>query len=763
MTEEDIKLRFITPALLRKGWKGLISMETKITDGKITVIGNIRHREKALRADYILYMNSGRPIAVIEAKSKLYSVSAGLQQAKTYAEKLGVKFAYSSNGDGFEEFDYLTGIERFIQLSEFPSREELIRRYESESSMNELQKKIFAEGFYTSLDVPSPRFYQCIAVDSVLNSIALGNRRVLLVMATGTGKTFTAFQIVNNLRNNRLARKIFYLADRNVLVDQPLSSDFKSLEKVAHKVQYMKDRKSHVTSYEMYFAIYQQLIGDEGEKRYEELFKPDFFDLIIVDECHRGSAKADSQWREIPTYFSSAIQIGMTATPKENKYVSNIDYFGKPVYSYSLNQGINDGFLAPFRVLEHRMNISDGWRPAKGQRDIYGNLIEDRVYNTLDYDYNIIIQDRTRAVAERVTDYLKQTGRKQRTIIFCANEDAAERTRKEIANLNADMMRENPDYVVRITSSDNYGKSKLDYFTSVDSEFPVIATTSELLSTGVDTKTVQLIVLDKNILSMTQFKQIIGRGTRIREDKGKLSFVVMDFRGVSRLFADPDWDGPIEISSDFDPDSTSTPKPEPPEPNHPVNPPRGKPVIDKDGCSVEIIGEVVSIYDPVEKLFRQENIIDYTKRNIYGEFADLQQFIARWNDTAKKQEITELFRENGIDFELLKQEQNMQDTDNFDFICYIAFGQKPLTRAERAEKVKRSDFFTGYSGPTREILEALLDRYVNYGVSELENTAVLKIPPFTKFGKPAKIISLFTDKSYSDSVKELEKLIYTAG
>ncbi len=761
MTEEDIKLRFITPALIKKGWKGFISMETKITDGKITVMGNIKHREKALRADYVLYMNSGRPIAVIEAKSKLYSVSAGLQQAKIYAEKLDVKFAYSSNGDGFEEYDYLTGTERFITLNEFPSREELIRRYESESGMTETQKKIFSEGFYTSLDVPSPRFYQRIAVDSVLDSIALGNRRVLLVMATGTGKTFTAFQIVNNLRNNKLARKILYLADRNVLVDQPLSGDFKLLEKVAHKVQYMKDRKSHVTSYEMYFAIYQQLIGDEGEKRYEELFKPDFFDLIIVDECHRGSAKADSQWREILTYFSPAIQIGMTATPKENKYVSNIDYFGKPVYSYSLNQGINDGFLAPFRVFEPRMNISDGWRPDKGQRDIYRNLIEDRVYNTLDYDYNIIIQDRTRAVAERVTDYLKQTGRKQRTIIFCANEDAAERTRIEIANLNADMMSENPDYVVRITSSDNYGKSKLDYFTSVDSEFPVIATTSELLSTGVDTKTVQLIVLDKNISSMTQFKQIIGRGTRIREDKGKLSFTVMDFRGVSRLFADPDWDGLIEISSEFDPDSR--PIPPGPKPEPPVGPPRVKPIVDKDGCQVEIINEVVSIYDPAGKLLRQENIIDYTKRNIHGEFADLQQFITRWNDSAKKQEITELFREKGIDFASLKQEQNMQDTDDFDFICYIAFNQKPLTRAERAEKVKRSDFFTKYSGPAREILEALLDRYVNYGVSELESDAVLKIPPFRKFGNSSKIISLFTGKSYSDSVKELEKLIYTAG
>ena len=756
MTEEDVKLRFITPAL-QKGWKGFISMEVGITDGQILIRGNITKREKPLRADYVLYLNEGRPLAVVEAKSDLFSVSAGLQQAKSYAEKLCVPFAYSSNGQGFEEYDYLTGLETFIPVDKFPSREELIRRYESERGMTEAEKKIFAERFFTSLDIPSPRFYQRIAVDNVLDAIVLGRKRILLVMATGTGKTYTAFQIVNNLRNNRLARKILYLADRNVLVDQPLGSDFKPLEKVSHKVQYLKDRSSHVSSYEMYFAIYQQLIGDNGEKRYAELFLPDFFDLVIVDECHRGSAKADSQWREILEYFLPAVQIGMTATPRETKYISNINYFGEPVYSYSLNQGIEDGFLAPFRVIEPRMNISDGWRPASGQCDIYGNEIEDRIYNNLDYDYNIVIQDRTRAVAERITDYLKRYGRMQRTIVFCANEEAAERMRKEITNLNADMMRKNPDYAVRITSSDNYGKSKLEYFTSVDSEYPVIATTSELLSTGVDTKTVQLIVLDKNISSMTQFKQIIGRGTRIREDKGKLSFTVMDFRGVSRLFADPEWDGPLDISSDFDPEAqTSTHKP-------PTQTHRIKPVVDRDGCPVEVTSETVSVYDSAGKLLRQENIIDYTKRNIRGEFADLQQFLLRWNTATKKQEITELFKDMGIDFEMLKKEQNMQDTDDFDFICYVAFAQKPLTRAERAEKVKRSDFFSKYSGPAREILEALLERYVNYGVSELENPAVLKIPPFTKYGKPAKIASLFTETTYADSVNELENLIYMAG
>lgn len=758
MTEEDIKLNFITPAI-QKGWKGFISMEVRITDGKISVLGNITSREKSLRADYVLYMNGGRPLAVVEAKSDLYSVSAGLQQAKIYAEKLDVPFAYSSNGQGFEEYDYLTGLESFIPIDKFPSREELIRRYETERNMTESEKKIFSERFYTSLDIPSPRFYQRIAVDKVLDAIALGKKRILLVMATGTGKTYTAFQIVNNLIKNRIAGKILYLADRNELVNQPKNNDFKPLEKVSHKVQYLKDRFTHVTGYEMYFAIYQQLIGDGGEKRYAELFRPDFFDLVIVDECHRGSVKADSQWREILEYFSSATQIGMTATPRETKYASNINYFGEPVYSYSLNQGINDGFLAPFRVIEPRMNISDGWRPEPGQCDIFGNEIEDRIYNNLDYDYNIILQDRTRAVAERITDYLKQHGRKQRTIIFCANEDAAERMRKEIANLNSDMMRENPDYAVRITSSDNYGKSKLAYFTSLDHEYPVIATTSELLSTGVDTKTVSLIVLDKNISSMTQFKQIIGRGTRIREDKGKLSFTVMDFRGVTRLFADPDWDGPVDIHPDFDPEApTPPPQPEPPNPN-----PKDKPIVDRDGCQVEITSESVSVYDTHGKLLRQENIIDYTKRNIRGEFADLQQFILRWNNAAKKHEITELFRDMGINFETLKAEYNMQDTDDFDFICYLAFSRKPLTRAERAEKVKRSDFFSKYSGAAREVLEVLLDKYVNSGISELEKREVLKSDELKKFGKPSRIAALLNEKSYDGILRKLENLIYMAG
>ena len=769
MTEEDIKLHFITPAIQR-GWPlEFITMETQITDGKIKLLGNISSRENPLRADYLLYIAQNKPIAVVEAKNNKHSISAGLQQAKFYAEKLDVPFAYSSNGDGFQEYDYLTGVERSLSLDEFPSRDELIARYYSElndgKGITETEKKILNQPFYSSQDTFPPRFYQRIAANRVLKAIADGQDRLLLVMATGTGKTYTAFQIVYSLIQSGLKSKILYLADRNVLVDQSIEQDFKPLKQITHKINYVKEKRNQVTSYSVYFSLYQQLIGDNGEKRYEELFKPGFFDFIIVDECHRGSAKADSQWHEILKYFSSATQLGMTATPRETAYTSNIDYFGIPVYKYSLNDGIQDGFLAPFKVIEPLLNISDGWRPFKGQKDIFGNEIEDRIYNNTDYDYNIILQDRIRAVAEEITNYLKSTDRMQRTIVFCANEDAAERMRVELSNLNSDMMKENPDYVVRITSSDKYGKSKLKYFISIAYKFPVIATTSELLSTGVDTKTVKLIVIDKNISSMTQFKQTVGRGTRIVEKAGKRSFVIMDFRGVSRLFADPDWDGPIE------PDPEFPSKPEPPKP--PKNPPsdgpeetekKYKPVVDKNGCEVKITQKLVSVYDANGKLLKQESITDYTKRNVRGEFATLDNFIMKWSAMKKKNEIIAIFEGMGLDLEALKKEQNMQDVDDFDFICHVAYDQKPLTRAERAEKVKRSDFFSKYSGVAREVLEALLDKYMNLGIFEIENSLILKSDPFRKYGSPSRIAGFFNGREgYEEAVRQLEAVIYKAG
>ena len=583
-------------------------------------------------------------------------------------------------------------------------------------------------------------------------------------MATGTGKTYTAFQIVYRMLQSGLKRKILYLADRNILVDQSIQQDFAPLEKVIHKINVAKDDKSTITSHEVYFSLYQQLVGDDDKEHFSELFTPDFFDLIIVDECHRGSAKEESRWRRILEYFNSATQIGMTATPKETKYISNLSYFGEPIYMYSLKEGIEDGFLAPFKVINIMTDIGDGWRPRKGQRDIYGNEIEDRIYTNSDYDYNIIIENRIHQVASEITRYLKSTDRMAKTIVFCATEDAAERMRQALVNLNSDMVKENPDYVVRITGSDDYGKKKLDYFISVSTPYPVIATTSKLLSTGADCKMTKLIVLDEMIGSMTEFKQIIGRGTRLREKEGKTHFVVMDFRNVSRLFADPDWDGPIMIDPGFTPGG-HTPSPNgdgPVDPPIPPNPPAVKPVVGRDGCKVEIIHKTVSVYDANGKLLRKESIVDYTKENIRGEYASLDNFIRQWSKEEKKEKIREMLLERGIDLELMKADQNMVDVDDFDFICHVAFDKKPLTRKERANNVKKRDFLSKYSGVAREVLEALLDKYMNTGIYEIEKTEILKLDPFLKLGKPAKIAGYFGGKSgYMQAVKELEEAIYS--
>ena len=773
MTEEDIKLNYITPALLKNGWKDKITMETKVcfTDGKINLKGNIPTREPAKKADYILYLNKEMPIAIVEAKDNKRTISFGMQQAKTYAQMMDIPFAYSSNGDAFQEYDFLTGRERTILLDEFPTPEELHARFLSESNggtgLTKIQEFMMSQPYYTSQMTHSPRYYQRIAINRTLDAIANGQDRILLVMATGTGKTYTAFQIVYRLLASGMKQKILYLADRNNLVDQTISGDFKPLEKVIHKINFAKDDKTTITSHQVYFSLYQQLVGNkkDGEEetdeevlaRYSQLFAPDFFDLIIVDECHRGSAKEESRWRKILEYFTSATQIGMTATPKETAEISNIDYFGEPVYKYSLKEGIDDGFLAPFKVINIKTNIGDGWRPYKGQTDYYGQLIEDRVYNNSDYDYNIIIQDRIDEVAKEVTEYLKATDRMAKTIVFCATEDAAERMRIALTNCNSDMCKINPDYVVRITGSDDYGKGKLDYFISVSSKYPVIATTSKLLSTGADCKMVKLIVLDEWIGSMTEFKQIIGRGTRIRENDGKTHFAIMDFRGVTCLFADPAWDGEVEIDPDY-------PKKKfPPNPPVPPTPPKVKPYVDKTGCRVEVIQKSVAIYDTNGKLLRQESIIDYTKSNIFGEYASLEDFIQKWTAEDKKETIKALFLSRGIDLEAIKADEGMSDVDDFDFICHIAYDQKPLTRKERAENVKKRNVFAKYGETARKVLEALLDKYADGGVVEIESIDVLKLDPFVKFGKPIKIAQLFGGKDgYLQAVRELEREIYRA-
>lgn len=769
MTEEDIKLNFITPALSPK-WNGRMTMETQITDGKINLRGNLVSRAQPKRADYVLYINANNPIAIVEAKDNQHAVADGLQQAMTYAQMLDVPFAYSSNGDAFREHDFLMGTERDIAMEDFPTPDELYARFQKGANggagLTQAEEAIIGQPYYSSQSTYPPRYYQRVAVNRTLDAIARGQNRILLVMATGTGKTYTAFQIVYRLLRSGMKKKILYLADRNILVDQSIQQDFAPLEKTIHKINVAKDDPSSITSYEVYFSLYQQLVGDDEEEHYSALFQPDFFDLVIVDECHRGSAKEESRWRRILEYFSSATQIGMTATPKETRYISNISYFGDPVYTYSLKEGIEDGFLAPFKVINITTDISDGWRPYKGQRDIYGDEIEDRIYNNSDYDYNIVIEDRIRQMAREITAYLKSTDRMAKTIVFCATEDAAMRMRNALAELNADMMQQNPDYVVRITGGDIEGKKKLKYFISVGAKYPVIATTSKLLSTGADCKMTKLIVLDEMISSMTEFKQIIGRGTRLREKEGKTHFVVMDFRAVTRLFADPDWDGPIEIDEGFTPGGSRVPRGGSPEggkgdPLVDPDPPRQMPVVDAEGCTVRIINKTVSVYDTNGKLLRQESIVDYTKSNILGTYASLDNFIRQWTAEEKKESIRELLRERGIDLELMKAEQGMGDVDDFDFICHVAFDKKPLTRRERADNVKKRDFLSRYSGAAREVLEALLDRYMNTGIYEIEKTDILKLDPFAKMGKPARIAGYFGGRDgYMQAVKALENAIY---
>lgn len=826
MSEEDIKLQFITPAICAKWDVKKITMEiaavNKITDGKVNIKGNVATRGKADFCDYVLWYNKTTPLAIVEAKNNNKSTSFGMQQAIRYGIKMNVPFVYTSNGDSFFEHDFTTGIEKEISLSAFPTQEELYNRWKgietekiveienrNECSASSAKTDIYDvpllyenslinEPFYSGVGVFPPRYYQRNAVNRTLAAISNEQNRILLAMATGTGKTYTAFQIVWRLLQSGAKKKVLYLADRNNLVDQSIQQDFAPLEKVIHKINFQKEDKSKISAYQVYFALYQQLDSQQEDEeetdeeiltemtKYKEYFSPDFFDLIIVDECHRGSAKADSRWRKILDYFASATQIGMTATPKETKYVSNIDYFGKPVYSYSLKQGIEDGFLAPFKVINVHTNIDEGWRPRKGQKDIYGNEIEDREYALSDYDYNIIIQDRIDQVAREITKYLKETDRMSKTIVFCPTEVAADRMRIALNNLNTDMVLKDKQgivkeqYVVRITGSDKDGKAKLDYFISVREKYPVIATTSKLLSTGTDCKMVKLIVIDEMINSMTEFKQIIGRGTRLRFDEGKTHFTIMDFRRVSRLFADPEWDGEVEQSEEFSQSLNKlTSQYESTAEREELNisdnihedyldgndskktAPRYVSVVDKSGCTVKILQRNVAIYDTQGKLLKQESIEDYTKESILGTYSTLENFISTWTAEQKKETIKQLFLEKGIDLEKVKDSQNLSDVDDFDFICHIAFDQKPLTRRERAENVKKRDIFGKYGDAAKQVIEALLDKYAELGVYQIESTEILKQAPFTEFGKPSRVAQLFGgNEQYRQAIKELEAELY---
>ena len=775
MTEEDIRSQFIDPALRRAGWDdhAQIRREYYFTDGRVIVNGHKTERGKRKRADYLLYYKRNIPLAIVEAKDANHCVGAGMQQSLEYAEILDLPFAYSTNGRGFLEHDLKTGVEREIPMDQFPSPDELWRRFTSAEGLTPEQEMIVTEPYYFKQGEKTPRYYQRIAINRTVAAIAQGQKRVLLVMATGTGKTYTAFQIIHRLWKSRQREgrkmKVLFLADRNILVDQTMVQDFKPFSKVMTKVE---NRKLD-TAYDIYLSLYQQLVGPNGEKYYEDLDRG-FFDLIVIDECHRGSAREDSAWREILAYFSDAVHLGMTATPKETREVSNITYFGEPVYSYSLKQGIEDGFLAPYKVIRVGLDVDVmGWRPQKGQKDDNGNEIEDREYGSPDYDKNIVLKGRTYRVAQRVTRWLRDNGRMSKAIVFCTGVHHAERMRQQLANLNRDIG--NVKYVMRITGDDAVGKRQLDNFIDVEQKYPVVATTSKLLSTGVDCKTCKLIVLDSNIQSMTEFKQIIGRGTRLLWDDDKRYFTIMDFRNVTRLFADPDFDGdpvvviddppitpdpPVEPIDPPEPPEPPVEPPLPPDPPFPPPPPPYVPVV--SGVEARILDEVVKFYDVNGKL-TVESVRSY-REGIRGVYSSLEVFKAAWNSETQKKGIAEALKDHGILLEALRAEVGKDEYDDFDLICHLAFDQKPLTKQERINRVKKRGYLAKYQGVARDVLETLLVKYGESGIMDIGDMMMFSNDPFrTKFGSERKIAAAFGGRDeLLKAIKELEDELYKA-
>jgi Type I site-specific restriction-modification system, R (restriction) subunit and related helicases len=753
LSERDICTKFITPAIKQANWKERqIREEVKLTNGRIIVKGSTTSRGKPKRADYVLSYKPNIPLAVVEAKKNTHTLGDGMQQALLYAEMLDIPFAFSSNGDAFLFHDR-TGtfgkVEEEIPLESFPSPEFLWQKYCEWKGLDEGRQKIITQDYFID-HRKSLRYYQRIAINRTVEAIAKGQNRVMLVMATGTGKTLTAFQIIWRLWKAGVKKRILYLADRNILIDQTRINDFKYFGNAMTKIQNHEAEKS----YEIYLSLYQAVSGTEDEKNIYKQFSPEFFDLVIIDECHRGSAAEDSAWREILEYFSSATQIGLTATPKETKDVSNIHYFGEPIYTYSLKQGIEDGFLAPYRVI--RIDLDKdlaGWRPEKNQVDRYGTPIEDRIYNQKDFDRNLVLEKRTELVAKKVTEFLKANDRFDKTIVFCENIDHAERMREAIVNENPDLAGENRKYVMRITGDNPEGKAELDNFIDPESRYPVIATTSKLMSTGVDAQTCKLIVLDKRIESMTEFKQIIGRGTRINEDYGKFYFTIMDFKKATELFADPDFDGePVDIY-DFEGENGSGKSRDMDEENN-----REKYFV--DDVDVDVVIERTQYYGPDGKLIT-ESLKDYTRKTLLKDFESLDSFLKYWNEAEKKQGIILELEERGVLFDALAEEVG-KDLDPFDLICHVAFDCPPLSRKERAERIKKSNYFSKYRENAQEVLDALLDKYADDGIEDLESLNVLKVQPFDMMGTPLEIIKRFGGKNnYLEAVKGLENQIYT--
>ena len=778
LTEADIRTKFITPALTglhREKWNLMSQIREEIyfTKGRVIVRGKTVQRGEAKKADYILSYKPNLPIAVIEAKDNNHSVGAGMQQALEYAEILDVPFAYSSNGDAFLEHDRTVTsgtVTREIPLDQFPSPDELWSRYCKAKGYTGNQESVATQDYYDNGSKKSPRYYQLIAINRTVDAIARGLNRILLVMATGTGKTYTAFQIIWRLWKSGTKRRILFLVDRNILADQTKTNDFKPFGTAMTKIT----NRTVDKSFEIYLCLYQAVTGTEEEQNIYTQFSPDFFDLIVIDECHRGSAADDAAWRKVLEYFSSATQIGLTATPKETKDVSNIEYFGDPVYTYSLRQGISDGFLAPYKVVRIGLDCDlEGWRPFDGQTDKHGQLIVDRQYNDRDFDQNLILEKRTTLVAAKVTEFLRATNRFAKTIIFCENIDHAERMRQALVNANPDLAAANAKYVMRITGDNDEGKAQLDNFIDPESVYPVIACTSRLMSTGVDAQTCHLIVLDRRIASMTEFKQIIGRGTRINEDYNKLFFTIMDFRRATALFADPDFDGdPVQI---YEPTEGETVVP-PDEPNDGrVEEPPSSIIVDPPGdeetggtrpvkyylnnVEVRVATERVQYLDEHGKLIT-ESLKDYSRKTVRQSYTSLSEFLNVWNDAEKKQVILDELAARGVFLDELAALVG-RDYDAFDLICHVAFDTPPLTRRERADRVKKRHVFGKYGSQARAVLEALLQKYADSGLSSVESLEILKVDPLTTHGTPVEIVRLFGGRDgYLAAVAELETALY---
>lgn len=772
LSEADVRALFITPAIRSAGWddETQIRREVTLTPGPIIVRGNLSSRDKKKKkfADYVLYKELGTPIGVVEAKENKHTISSGMQQALGYAEIMNVPNAFSSNGDGFASHNKVAAdgedIETEFGMEDFPAPHILWSRYKEFRGIEDDNADIIQSPYYVDSSGKEPRYYQTEAINRTIEAVAKEQDRILLVMATGTGKTYTTFQIIYRLWKARRAKRILFLADRNILVDQTLVNDFKPFGSAMTKI---KGRKID-PSYEIHLGLYQSLTGpDEADKAFKTVSR-DFFDLIVIDECHRGSASEDSAWREILEYFDSAIQLGLTATPKETAYVSSSTYFGEAIYTYTLKEGIQDGFLAPYKVVKIDIDKDVlGWRPPPGMKDDLGEEIEDRIYNQTDMDRILVLNKRTRLVAETVMQFLRETDPFSKTIIFCEDIDHAERMRKAIVNAAGRLAVDNPKYVMRITGDSVEGKAELDNFIDPESKFPVIATTSEMLTTGVDAKTCKLIVLDKNISSMTSFKQIIGRGTRVDEEHNKWFFTIMDFKKATELFRDPDFDGePVVI---FEPGDGDGPVPPDDSPNefgegdqeefeH-----EGVRKIRVGKVDARIVARRIEYYGPDGELIT-ESYRDYAKGKITEEYQSLDKFLKRWSEADKKTAIIKELEEHGIILENLGEESG-KDLGAFDLLAHIAYDAPPLTRRERAENVKKRNYFAKYGDKARAVLEALLDKYADEGVQTIENTKVLKLDPFTEIGTPIEIIrDAFGGKSgYEDAIRDLENQIYKEG